>query len=247
MPRRIGAIDVEVLDGPAALASIHGLLTAREPRTVAFCNAHTVNLAARDPEFAAAMRETLVLNDGVGMDIASRWLYDAPFPTNLIGTDTTPAVLAGLTQPTRIFLLGSRSGIVERAASVITDRFSNARIVGCRHGFFGDSEDTSIAEAIRESGAELVLVGMGQPRQELWAARNRAAMDAVILCVGAYLDIAAGAVSRAPRWIRSARIEWVYRLAMEPRRLARRYLIGNIAFLLRAARQRRRSVSDATR
>ena len=81
---------------------------------------------------------------------------------------------------------------------------------------------------------------MGQPRKELWAARNRDAISAVILCIGAYLDFVAGAVPRAPRWIQKARMEWAYRLALEPRRLAGRYLIGNATFLLRTARQRMR-------
>jgi N-acetylglucosaminyldiphosphoundecaprenol N-acetyl-beta-D-mannosaminyltransferase/alpha-1,3-mannosyltransferase len=126
-----------------------------------------------------------------------------------------------------------------RAASLIGERYHNARVVGWRDGFFEVADEPDIAETIRERGAELVLVGMGQPRQELWAARNRSAISAVVLCIGAYLDIAAGVIPRAPQWVRSARIEWLYRLAREPRRLAGRYLIGNAAFLLRAARQRR--------
>jgi exopolysaccharide biosynthesis WecB/TagA/CpsF family protein len=83
-----------------------------------------------------------------------------------------------------------------------------------------------------------VLVGMGQPRQELWTFENAESTDATFLCIGAYLDFAAGIIPRAPAWIRSLRMEWAFRLANEPRRLAGRYLLGNATFLVYIAKLR---------
>lgn len=200
-------------------------------RIVAFCNAHTVNLARRDPSFTAALDKAMVLNDGVGLDLARKALYGAPFPDNLNGTDLTTAVMENAPGPLRIFLLGSPPGIAEKAGVVLAERFPHHRFVGTRHGFFDPAEGRNIALAIAETKADLVLVGTGQPRQERWAAEHGAATGAVVMCIGAYLDFTAGVVRRAPQWVQRARLEWFVRLAQEPRRLAGRYLIGNWRFL----------------
>nr|WP_245848431.1 WecB/TagA/CpsF family glycosyltransferase [Actibacterium ureilyticum] len=101
--------------------------------------------------------------------------------------------------------------------------------------------------AINGSGADIVLVAMGAPLQELWIDRNARHLSAgLILGVGGLFDFLAGTVRRAPLWVRKARMEWVWRLAMEPRRLARRYLLGNVAFMVRAALHARRQGRGAS-
>jgi N-acetylglucosaminyldiphosphoundecaprenol N-acetyl-beta-D-mannosaminyltransferase/alpha-1,3-mannosyltransferase len=205
-------------------------------RIVAFCNAHTVNLARGDTSFVKALNSALVLNDGVGVDIARRLLYGAPFPANLQGTDLTSAVLAASAKAMRIFLLGSPPGVAKRAAEILAVRYPQHSIVGTRHGFFDlATEGLAVAKEIAATRADLVLAGMGQPRQEKWAAEFAAETGAVVMCIGAYLDFTAGTVRRAPRWAQQARLEWLVRLAQEPRRLAGRYLVGNAQFLLDTA------------
>lgn len=242
----IGPVTVCVADREEALAAITAMLDDGAPDgsagrgIVAFCNAHTVNLARRDPSFIAALDEALVLNDGIGLDIARKWLHGAQFPANLNGTDLTTAVLEASSRPLRVFLLGSAPGVAERAATVLAARFPHHRIVGSRDGFFDEAEGGAIARAIKAEDADLVLAGMGQPRQEMWAARHGAASGALVMCIGAYLDFTAGVVRRAPEWVQRARLEWVVRLLQEPRRLAGRYLIGNGRFLAGIARDRYR-------
>lgn len=126
----------------------------------------------------------------------------------------------------------------ERAARALASRFPQHDVVGVQHGFFAEAESERIVADIRAASPDLILVGMGQPRQEVWAHRHLATVPAVTMCVGAYLDFAAGVVARAPQMIRRMRLEWAYRLWQEPRRLASRYLIGNAAFLYAIARER---------
>ena len=234
----IGPVSVCVIEKDAALATIEGMLDradtvgAARGRIVAFCNAHTVNLARRDISFVTALNKALVLNDGVGVDIARKLLYGSAFPANLHGTDLTTAVLATAPRSLRIFLLGSPPGIADRAAEVLAARFPRHTIVGTRHGFFDlETEGRAVAEMIATCGADLVLAGMGQPRQEQWASEYGTLTGALVMCIGAYLDFTAGAVLRAPSWAQQARLEWLVRLVQEPRRLAGRYLIGNGRFL----------------
>lgn len=236
--RRIGPVRVDVLDEAAATARVLEAAVASRPLMVAFCNAHTANLAARDGVLRQALGEALVLNDGVGVDLASRTLFGNRFPANLNGTDFVPHLLGSATRPVRLFLLGAAEGVADAAASAIRTRFSRVEVVGTAHGFFTDEQDGAILERIRDSGANMVLVAMGQPRQELWAARYWKSIAGPILCVGALFDFLAERVPRAPETVRRLRLEWAFRLAQEPRRLGRRYLLGNLAFIGRIVRQR---------
>ncbi|WP_319804479.1 WecB/TagA/CpsF family glycosyltransferase [Nocardioides malaquae] len=230
---------VEVVAVPAADVVAHLARALDEGRrlAVAFLNAHASNVAASQPRFARALDEALVLNDGVGVDLASRRLHGSPFPENLNGTDFVPRLLAELVEPRRLFLLGGRPGVAEAAAEVLAQRAPQHRVVGTRDGYFTDDEAAAVAAEVAASGAEVVLVAMGNPRQELFVAEHGAATGAtLLLSVGALLDFLSGRVERAPARVQRWRLEWVYRLALEPGRMWRRYLVGNVRFLLRLAR-----------
>ncbi|WP_185829316.1 WecB/TagA/CpsF family glycosyltransferase [Sphingomonas ginkgonis] len=236
--RRIGAVTVDVTDRHSAAAQILSAAARRQPLLVGFCNAHTANLAQRDPALRDALDGALVLNDGFGVDIASRALFRQPFKENLNGTDFTPFLLGETDQPLRLFLVGSKPGIAEEAAAVLEKGFRNVRVVGVQHGFFRDQDSADLVRRIRASGANLVLLGMGQPRQEIWGKRHVAEIGVPVLCIGALLDFCSGRIPRAPMSVRKLRLEWAYRLAHEPRRLFGRYVVGNLTFLARAMRQK---------
>jgi alpha-1,3-mannosyltransferase len=205
---------------------------ARQPMMITFANANTINVAERNPAFQRALDAALVLNDGVGIDIASHALFGRAFPENLIGTDLVPQLLA-TARPWRVYLLGSAPGVAAKAAHGIEKQYLQVQIVGYHHGFFTRGDETRLLQKIRECDPNLVLVAMGQPLQELWAARHYQNIQAPVICVGALLDFFSGRVRRAPLAIRELRLEWVYRLLQEPRRLAGRYLLGNPKFLCR--------------
>ncbi|HEX5257606.1 MAG TPA: WecB/TagA/CpsF family glycosyltransferase [Sphingomicrobium sp.] len=236
--RRVGPVSICVLDQPRAIVRILAKVEAARPIIVTFCNAHTVNVAAKDHEFARVLERSLVLNDGVGVDLASRLLFGRPFPANLNGTDFIPALLGSARSELRLFLLGSAPGVAEKAGEALKELGPGHRIVGTHHGFFSMVDEATLRTRILEANPNFILVGMGQPRQELWAGRNSESFPAVTMCVGAFLEFASGAAKRAPTWMRSARIEWLYRLVREPQRLWRRYLIGNVVFMARVFRER---------
>ena len=233
----VAGVGIDVLTRDQAMARIEALVAAPEPSLVAFVNAHTVNVAATDPAFRAVLSDAaLVLNDGAGMALGGR-LLGRPFPENLNGSDLMPLVLdLAAARGWGVFFLGGRDGVAASAAALLQESRPRLRICGTRHGHFPPSESAAVAAAIRETGAELVLVAMGNPKQELWLARWLPATGASAgFGVGAFFDFQSGRVSRAPAWMNRLGIEWAFRLALEPRRLARRYLVGNPLFLARVA------------
>ena len=166
---------------------------------------------------------------------ADQWRgFGAQFPDNLNGTDFTPYYLQHSRHRLRIYLLGGKRGVVERAATLITETCPWHEVVGSHEGYFPHSEDGLVASTISASGAEVLLVAMGNPDQELWLRTNFDVTGCRLgFAVGALFDFIAGEVQRAPVWVRTARLEWVYRLAQEPGRLWRRYVLGNPMFMLR--------------
>ena len=206
---------------------------------VAFANAHTLNVASRDESFRAILRNCIVFNDGIGVDIASVMLFGAAFPQNLNGTDFTPHYLQNTRLRHRIFLLGGRPGTAERAGAYFGRRFTQHQIVGYHTGYFAESDSAKIVALIKASEADVVLVAMGNPLQEKWLADNLELTGAKVgFAVGALFDFVTGNAPRAPAWIRYLRVEWLHRLLHEPVRLARRYLLGNPRFILRIVSQR---------
>jgi exopolysaccharide biosynthesis WecB/TagA/CpsF family protein len=232
-------VEIAVLPGDEALHSISETFNGGRPRSVNFANAHTLNLACESAEFRDVLnRSALVLNDGGGLRIAARWRGVA-FPENLNGSDFTIRLLElAADRGWRCYFLGAKPGIAPRAVENLKTLIPDLKVAGFEHGFEPDPH-ASIAR-VREAQTDLLIVGMGNPRQEFWLDEHLPATGARIgMGVGAFLDFSAGAVPRAPRWMNRHGIEWLYRLAHEPRRLASRYLIGNPKFLVRAARESR--------
>ena len=233
-----------VINAPANTVIAH-ILEAQTPQRVAFLNAHCANQAATTPAYYDALATAdLILPDGIGVELGAR-MKGQRFVANLNGTDFTPALLrAAADRGLSVFLLGGRPGVAERAANRLCHKIPGLRIAGTRDGFDGMRDNAATIARVNASGADILLVALGVPRQDLWLARHAHDLTPKItMGVGALFDFLAGEVARAPRLIRRARSEWIWRLAMEPRRMAKRYLMGNPAYLLRAARDALRSAN----
>ncbi len=229
------------LTSDQALQAVGSSVAEGSRQMLAYVNAHTLNLAVDDHELRAALnRSALVMNDGLGVSLAAR-MRGERFPENLNGSDFTVQLLElAAASGWGVFLLGGEPGIAETAADRLRRRIERLRIVGTCHGFTGESDDL-LGQRIRNAGAEMLIVAFGSPRQETWIDHNLEATGALVgVGVGAFLDFSAGKVVRAPRWMNVFGIEWCFRLAQEPRRLWRRYIMGNPIFLLRAWRDRNR-------
>jgi exopolysaccharide biosynthesis WecB/TagA/CpsF family protein len=201
------------------------------PTRVAFLNANLSLLSIERPDIKQALTEFIVLNDGVGIEIANRLLNGSAFPENLNGTDFVPYLLSRARKPIRMFLLGARQETLRKAVQTIRQRWPRHTVVGHADGYFSAEQETSILKSIADAAPDIVLVAMGNPRQELWIAQNIPHCAPCALGVGALFDLIAGDARRAPRWVRGLRFEWLFRLTLEPCRLWRRYLIGGARFL----------------
>ena len=214
-------------------------LLAPGKRRINFMNAHCFNVMARNRQYAAAVDSAdYLLPDGIGVALAAK-MTGHKLTENLNGTDFIPAILEEAAQRGKsVYLFGGTPGTADRAANNLIHKIPNLRIAGVRDGYAQAQNDAEIIADMNASGADIVLVALGVPMQELWLHRNAPYINAELtMGVGAALDFFAGNVSRAPALVRKAKCEWVWRLALEPRRLAKRYLAGNPSFLARAAKQ----------
>jgi exopolysaccharide biosynthesis WecB/TagA/CpsF family protein len=230
----IHGVRIADLTRPEALAMLHRAIAAERHLKLAFCNAHTANTAWTNAEFRNSLNRFTVFPDGSGVDLASRWLRGRPFAANLNGTDFTPELIRSAPRPLRIALIGGRPGVAERAAAALSAMDPRHAISPVLHGFPEAGDILAWLDSLRAAPADIILVAMGNPKQEMWIdAHLTADHGRLAIGVGALFDFLAGEVSRAPEWVRRMRLEWVWRLMLEPKRLFRRYVLGNPLFLLR--------------
>ena len=223
----------------------------RAKATVLHANVHAVNLAADDKSFASILSTAdLVFCDGHGVMLGAR-LLGQRIPVKITYADWTWD-LAGMCEreDLSIYLLGSRPGVAAAAAARLRDRHLGLRIAGTHHGYFdhtaGGRASLDVVAQINAARPDLVLVGFGMPLQESWIAAHRGLIDAaVVLSAGAAFDYVSGQLRRPPRWMTNCGLEWMGRLLIEPRRLARRYVAGSPTFMLRVLRHRLRRARTA--
>ncbi|MEO0906321.1 MAG: WecB/TagA/CpsF family glycosyltransferase [Pseudomonadota bacterium] len=210
---------------------------AHKKSTINFVNAHCINVEGCDAEYRHALKDSdLLLPDGVGLEIAGQ-MCGATLGENLNGTDLFPEICREANEEgVGIFFLGGQPEIAQDAADWAIARYPALRVAGTRSGFFEADEEDALIEEINASHAGILLVGLGVPLQEKWIARNRHKIAIpVVMGVGGLFDYYSGRIPRAPRIVRTCKCEWVWRLGMEPRRMAKRYILGNALFLVHAA------------
>ncbi|SMX29336.1 putative sugar transferase EpsL [Pelagimonas phthalicica] len=230
----VAVLDQPIWDGTPQEAI--ALCLDGKRKTVCFLNAHCANVRARHRSYAQALgRADYVFPDGIGVELAAR-MTGTRLTANLNGTDLVPAMLQEAGQRgLSVYLLGAKPGVAQAAAEKLEASCPGLTIAGVRDGYGQSKCARSTVDAINTSGADIVLVAMGVPLQELWIDQFRDELDAqLVMGVGALFDFVSGMMPRAPEPVRKMRAEWVYRLCMEPRRMAGRYLVGNATFMTRA-------------
>lgn len=211
-------------------------------RSVHLCNAYTLALARKDPQYAQMLnRADLNLPDGAPLVWLSRRLgfsiSDSERPR---GTDVfLSTVVAGQDLGLRHYLYGSTPQVVEALATRLLSEAPAARIVGVEAPPFralSEHEEHELVARVRSSEADIVWVGLGTPKQDEFVDEFRDRLGVTLVAVGAAFDFLAGTKREAPMWTQTHGLEWAYRLVSEPRRLWRRYLVGNASFLTGVAR-----------
>ncbi|WP_457582310.1 WecB/TagA/CpsF family glycosyltransferase [Ensifer canadensis] len=200
---------------------------------LAFLNANNANLMMKDAEYRDVLQRQVVLPDGYGVDIASYLFHGDMFPANLNGTDFVPALLTYIDRPMRIAMIGARPDVLLRATDNFRKHAPWHEFRPVSDGFFDRSRSREILADVRAWKADILVVAMGSPMQEKWVDAHVGPQDArLVITVGALFDFVAQEFPRAPKLLRRLRLEWFYRLAMEPKRMWRRYILGNPLFLL---------------
>ncbi len=249
--RRVGCTGVPITCGSrqAAAREVVRLAGMRPRRAVAvhLCNAYTLALADRDPGLRAGLTPpALNFPDGKAVVWAIRALHPrGHLPSNRVyGPDLFLDVIdLGQDAGLRHYLLGSTPDVVTALAAQLRERFPRALVVGVDSPPFRElepQERRAQADRIAATGADVVWVGLGTPKQDHEVTRLAAEVAAVHVAVGAAFDFVAGTKRQAPRWMREHGLEWLFRLLSEPRRLWRRYLFGNARFVWAVARRGRR-------
>jgi N-acetylglucosaminyldiphosphoundecaprenol N-acetyl-beta-D-mannosaminyltransferase len=247
---RLGHVQIDAVTLAGAVDAVERLVEARQGGVVVTPNIDHVVRAERDAAFREAYAAAdLSLADGQPIVWSSR-LLGTPLPERVAGADLLlPLMRRAAERRWRVFLLGAGPGVAELAAArlralgvqVVGTCAPTVRVAPGTSGA-GDPGGEEAAAAVRAARADVVVVALGAPKQELWMHRHRASLaPAVLLGLGASLDFVAGRMPRAPAWISRAGLEWAWRLAREPRRLWRRYLVEDpwfVAILLRELRGR---------
>ncbi len=239
-----GTATIEILGVPVVraevaecVAEVERLCREETPALVTYVNAHSLNVACKDAEYARLLRERFVVfKDGIGVGIGAR-LLGGRFPKNITFTDFSPLILRLVAaHGWRVFFLGSAPGVTARAAERLCAEIPGLCVAGTLDGFSIWKAETETLAAIRAARTDVLVIGMGNPVQEKWLARHFAETGARLgVAVGGYFDFAAAVRVRAPAWVTRSGVEWIFRLVQEPRRLWRRYVIGNPEFLARVA------------
>jgi N-acetylglucosaminyldiphosphoundecaprenol N-acetyl-beta-D-mannosaminyltransferase len=237
----IGKIPVDRITVEDTLNAVASAVSTDRRITILNANANAVTIAERDPVFAAALQKAdLVFCDGFGVYAAAKALR-TPLSERFTWADFTDKLaLRCRDEGATMFLLGAKDGVGAEAARRLRALAPGLK-VDFHHGYFdkSDAGSAEVIDLVNGSGADVLLVGFGMPAQEHWIARHRESIRAaVVFSVGAAIDYAAGKVARGPRFLTQYGFEWLARLAIEPRRLWRRYLIGLPDFALVVLRQR---------
>jgi len=248
MPRRtkrvrVGLIEIDALTFEEAIDAIADLVARGQGGTVFTPNVDHVVLAEKDRRLREAYSATdLSLVDGVPVLWAASVLGTS-LPEKVSGSDLLSPLVARAAQcGWRVYFLGGRDGVAQRAKERLERKYPGLSIVGTSAPTIdlakSVSEQEDVLGAVRTARPHLLFLALGAPKQEIWAYRMRDVLrPAVIVCVGAALDFAAGVVKRAPLWMSKAGFEWLYRLAQEPKRMSKRYLLRDPQFAAIVARQ----------
>ncbi len=231
-------LPVDVLTRSSLLDRVADLVRADGRATVAYLNVHVVNEAAKDARLRAFLRGVeLCYADGQGIVLGAK-LLQQHLPERMTGADWIWDFAARAeAQGWRVAWIGGSPGVARAACDELLARHPGL-LLHPEHGFHPSEEQRLLFERLRDFRPDIVLVGMGTPTQERWVAEHRASLGApVVWCLGATADFVSGHTWRGPAWLHD-NAEWLARLVTEPRRLWRRYLLGNPLYLARVLRQR---------
>jgi N-acetylglucosaminyldiphosphoundecaprenol N-acetyl-beta-D-mannosaminyltransferase len=229
--RDLFGVDIDALDMGETVDRVMALIDQRVPVQHVALNASKVVMMSNDAKLRAVIRACAVVNaDGQSVVIASR-LLRRPLPERVAGIDLFAELVKRSAGNGRsVYFLGARDDVLAEMLSRFRTQYPTLRIAGYRNGYWND--DAEVIEQVRAAQPDLLFLAIPSPRKEFWLAEHLPALGVPFaMGVGGSFDVVAGKLKRAPRWVQRIGCEWVYRLVQEPRRMWKRYLVGNTAFM----------------
>lgn len=222
---RILGVPVDCVTEAEALAVCEAMLYGRRPSgAIIAVNPEKVMTARKNPALLAELEKAaLLIPDGIGMVLAAR-LHGIPLRERVPGADLMPRLCElAARKGAPVFLYGAKPDVIADTANALVHRFPGLRVAGTQHGYVREEEMPAFVERIASSGAQLLFVALGSPRQERWIGSHLPRLDAIRICqgVGGTFDVLAGRIRRAPRVFRKIGLEWFWRLLRQPQRLPR--------------------------
>jgi N-acetylglucosaminyldiphosphoundecaprenol N-acetyl-beta-D-mannosaminyltransferase len=224
-------VPVDAVNMELTLDAVRQMLASSETSTIVAVNPEKVIAAQNCPDLMRALENaSLVIPDGIGVVLGARLLGTGRME-RVAGADLMPEICSlAAAEGQGVFLYGSKQEIVSKAKTLLEEGFPNLRVVGIQNGYLPDGEMDQLIKSINESGAGVLFVGLGSPKQELWLNRYATELNVrVCQCVGGSFDALCGYPKRAPKLLREFHLEWLYRLVSQPMRAHRQLALPHFA------------------
>lgn len=224
-------VDVCSVDMESVIDEVDNIIIRKKPSFVVAINPEKIMKAEKDSKLTELLNNAAIqIPDGVGVIIASK-LKGGKIRKRVTGIDLMQSICKNASKKGyKVFLLGAKPGVGDRAAEILMERYKGLNICGVRNGYFKDDEE--IINSIKEAHPDILFVAMGSPKQEYWIVKNMDSLGVPLLMgIGGSLDVICGNIKRAPQWMCSMGLEWLYRLLKEPTRIKR--MMALPVFLIR--------------
>lgn len=225
---------VNALSMKSTIKKVDEIIAKGLPTQHVVINAAKVNLMESDPELRKIVNACPLINaDGASIIWAARQL-GVPLTERVTGIDLfINLVQLAEKRGYRIYLFGAKEEVVVKVKGLFEQRYPHLKIVGCRNGYFSEVDEVQIVENIAASGADMLFVAFSSPKKEYWINKYINELNIpFVMGVGGSFDVVAGVTNRAPLWMQKYGLEWLYRFIQEPCRMWRRYIIGNVKFVV---------------
>ncbi|WP_314059270.1 WecB/TagA/CpsF family glycosyltransferase [uncultured Vagococcus sp.] len=237
---------VDILSMTETLNKIDDIIRLGVPTQHVVVNANKINLMYQDPQLRQIVNECPLINaDGVSVVLGHRFL-GLPEIERVTGIDLFLNLL-GVAEKKgyKVYFLGATQQTLKLLLARINNELPNLKVAGHQHGYFSEKESNNIAKSICQSGADIVFVAFSSPQKEYWIKEYLEMMNAsIVIGVGGSFDVYAGVVKRAPKTVQKLGLEWLYRFIQEPKRMFKRYFIGNTIFLFHLLKAKLSSMSE---
>jgi len=225
---------VNALTMDETVQEVEKIIKSRIPTQHVVINALKVNLMNDDPKEKEIVNACPLINaDGASILWAAKQL-DVPVPERVTGVDLFLKLIeVSAEKGYKVYLFGAKENVVKKTEAVLKEKYPTLQIVGRRNGYFTEADEPKIVEDMKNSGADMMFVAFSSPKKEYWINKYLKELNIpFVMGVGGSFDIVAGQTKRAPKWMQDHGLEWFYRFIQEPRRMFKRYIIGNAKFIM---------------